>query len=624
MARRILYALLLCGACLAVLATRVVPGFERIRFRVVTEPRMARDPGMVIALPDLTRLSGSPAAVVLRLRGTTEPTVVTIALSDTHITTATVPAGDDIRVDASTPGPTGPGHRIVLTGDRPGWQLTYLEVANVHGFSNRPPKFVIVPRERPRDPSPAPWLLVLFTGLAVAALPRVEWPRHRIGRFIHRTAVGVVLAVFALALLSSTASRYRVLLSLDTFLLCTAVLYADPLVRLWRRVKPAVVPVVVRVAPALPGLAIVAIVLQGVGQFYSPDTGFTSLILFGEQFEDAAVPDLRAVPHAVVTGEGYDGQFYAQLALDPFLQSQPIVSALDGGAYRGRRILLPWTAHLLGFGQPWFILQAYAPINVACWLGLGFLLLRWLPPGALRPTLAWAACMLSDGLMASMRRALPDGPGMLLLAVGVAAVEQNRRGVTVGVLGLAGLARETTLLAAPILAPAQASARMKTTLVLQGLLVLTPLLLWLGYLSYVGLPPGGAGYRNFAAPLAGYLDKWFTTLRTLGAEGWDSSARFSLLGLISLTTQALVLFWQREWRTPWWRMGVAYAGLMFVLGPAVWEGDPGAVTRVVLPMTVAFNVLLCRSRLFWPLWVLGNASALHGVEEMQLPWLTQR
>jgi hypothetical protein len=112
------------------------------------------------------------------------------------------------------------------------------------------------------------------------------------------------------------------------------------------------------------------------------------------------------------------------------------------------------------------------------------------------------------------------------------------------------------------------------------------------------------------------------TVRALGADGWDSFARFSLLGLVSLTTQCLVLLWQRDWRNPWWRMGVAYAGLMAVLGSAVWEGDPGAATRVVVPMTIAFNVLLTKHRWFWPLWALGNASVVHAVEVMRLPWLS--
>ncbi len=256
------------------------------------------------------------------------------------------------------------------------------------------------------------------------------------------------------------------------------------------------------------------------------------------------------------------------------------------------------------------------------WVGVAILLFRWLPPGSLRPTLAWTACVLSDGLMTSMRQALPDGASVLLLALGVVAVEQHRRVLAAAVLGLAGLARETNLIGGLVLAPSRVTPRTLATFMLQGLLVVAPLLLWIGYLWHTGLPPDAAGHRNFAVPFSGYIDKWFITVRTLGADGWDSFARFSLFGLVSLTTQFLVLVWLRDWGNAWWRMGVAYAGLMAVLGPAVWEGDPGAVTRVVVPMTIAFNVLLPRLRWFWPLWVLGNISVLHGVEVMRVPWLS--
>jgi hypothetical protein len=69
-------------------------------------------------------------------------------------------------------------------------------------------------------------------------------------------------------------------------------------------------------------------------------------------------------------------------------------------------------------------------------------------------------------------------------------------------------------------------------------------------------------------------------------------------------------------------MGIVYAALMVVLGPAVWEGQPGAVTRVAVPMAIAFNILVVKSRWFWPLWLLGNAGIIHGVDFMRLPWLS--
>jgi hypothetical protein len=51
---------------------------------------------------------------------------------------------------------------------------------------------------------------------------------------------------------------------------------------------------------------------------------------------------------------------------------------------------------------------------------------------------------------------------------------------------------------------------------------------------------------------------------------------------------------------------------MIFLGQAVWEGHPGAATRVLMPMTFAFNLLLPSTRWFWLLWVLGNVNVLDG------------
>ena len=67
-------------------------------------------------------------------------------------------------------------------------------------------------------------------------------------------------------------------------------------------------------------------------------------------------PTLAAVPHATVPpGFTYDGQFYAQLALDPLLRNPAIDRALDQPPYRARRILFSWTAWLAGFGRPWWV-----------------------------------------------------------------------------------------------------------------------------------------------------------------------------------------------------------------------------------------------------------------------------
>ena len=50
---------------------------------------------------------------------------------------------------------------------------------------------------------------------------------------------------------------------------------------------------------------------------------------------------------------------------------------------------------------------------------------------------------------------------------------------------------------------------------------------------------------------------------------------------------------------------------MLIVHPVVWRGFPGAITRIVLPMTVGFNVVLAaRQRGFWIWYVLGNLHLL--------------
>jgi hypothetical protein len=38
-------------------------------------------------------------------------------------------------------------------------------------------------------------------------------------------------------------------------------------------------------------------------------------------------------------------------------------------------------------------------------------------------------------------------------------------------------------------------------------------------------------------------------------------------------------------------------------------------------VTFAFNMLLPGSRWFWPLFVLGNANILQGIQGLTVPWL---
>jgi hypothetical protein len=57
--------------------------------------------------------------------------------------------------------------------------------------------------------------------------------------------------------------------------------------------------------------------------------------------------------------------------------------------------------------------------------------------------------------------------------------------------------------------------------------------------------------------------------------------------------------------------------MMALLGTSVWEGHPGAATRVLLPMGVAFAVLAVRERAGWGWLIAGGLTVFSGVEALR-------
>jgi len=148
---------------------------------------------------------------------------------------------------------------------------------------------------------------------------------------------------------------------------------------------------------------------------------------------------------------------------------------------------------------------------------------------------------------------------------------------------------------------------------------MAPLGIWVLCLWHVYGEPSNPGLRNFAAPFEAYVGKWYETLQDLRTNGWDFVPKWTLVMLISLTVQFLVILLRPQWSSLWWRIGAAYAVLMIFLGDAVWEGYPGAAARVVVPLTLAFNVVVPRGRWWWPVLLLGNLSALSAVDQLRPP-----
>jgi hypothetical protein len=180
--------------------------------------------------------------------------------------------------------------------------------------------------------------------------------------------------------------------------------------------------------------------------------------------------------------------------------------------------------------------------------------------------------------------------------------------MAVTLLSLAGLARETSLLATAGLIHRPWVSRPNF---LRVIMIFAPLAFWLAYVRWrVG--PADAGWANFTWPGAGLVEKWSAAVAAVSNVADKPLAWTTLLATVGLTVQAS-FFARPRFNDRWWRVGATYAGMMLFLGTAVWEGFPGAATRVLLPLTLAFNVLVCRTRVSIVWLILGNLTVLAGL-----------
>ena len=377
-----------------------------------------------------------------------------------------------------------------------------------------------------------------------------------------------------------------------------------------------------------PGVALgyaglVVLFIWTLAQFYIPGKGLSYLIAFGANQESARLTKVRKLDYFVARGsDGYDAQYYVQVAMDPSLQNRELRHAVDSLPYRARRILFSATAYVLGLGRPEWILQAFALQNALSWFLLAGLLLHWFPPRSWDNFARWAGIMFSFGVCVSFRNALFDGPSLLLVAFGIYLLEKGRPWGATAVLALSGLGKETNLLGSAALLPKTSDGgRAWGLAIVRGLLTALPLALWIIYIALaVGGKADDLGARNFDLPFAAYVRKWHEI-----GDGWadvsvvNAGPLWSLLMMIALTVQFLFLLLRPQWDQAWWRIGLSFALLMIFLGDAVWEGYPGAASRVLLPMQLAFNILVPAGRAWWLVLVLGNLTLLAAPAALESP-----
>ena len=347
-----------------------------------------------------------------------------------------------------------------------------------------------------------------------------------------------------------------------------------------------------------------------VARFWHPVYGFTSFLQLDSSNDDTKIAAFREYPVFVYrdTG-GYDGFFYAQIAYHPTLAAAELARAVDGLAYRGRRILAPLLAWALALGRPAWIVHVYSLLNVAAWLLLAGYLWRLLAVRDLRGWIAWAGVLFSAGALSSVRLALTDLVALTVLAIAMFAAERSRQVSAIGALAAAGLARETSVFALPgFWERPWLSGRNAV----RSAAAVAPLAAWVGYIRW-RIGSAGAGPGNLGWPLAGYVEKWRLTFTDLRSTSETALMGTTILATVALTIQAAYIAAHPRIRDRWWRLGAAFVVLFVVLGTAVWEGYPGAATRVLLPMTLAFNVLAARNRSSLAWLLAGNLAVGSGL-----------
>jgi glycosyl transferase family 87 len=361
---------------------------------------------------------------------------------------------------------------------------------------------------------------------------------------------------------------------------------------------------------------VVAAFLASVTRYYHPGLGFTAFIDFPAGTHSYELPAVQNAPHFDnPASPGYDGVFYAQLAVEPLLRDAAIDRALDNPPYRARRILFSWTAYALGAGRPGWILKIYSIQNVIAWLLMAWLLCRWMRPSTPRAFVLWAGCLLSPGMLSSVRYALPDAPSALLVACAVAAAEARRPLMAAAIVGLAALGRETSLLASTALATTLRRNK-RTWLILTacGVLCILPLALWVDYLRSIYRSDALANPGQITTPLSGLLWKVSLVRSEFIRSPFALTTLASGLAVVAFLAQGgwvIRELLRSGGRSAWALAGTSYLVLGLVAHVVVWEGTPGAFTRVLLPLAIAANVLLAaRPQASWAIIVAANLAAV--------------
>ncbi len=320
-----------------------------------------------------------------------------------------------------------------------------------------------------------------------------------------------------------------------------------------------------------------------------------ALLLIGEaRYHPAA---LDAVPR--VGPIGYDGQYYATLATDPFLRKLDTPAAIDAPAFRAERILVPLAAWALAAGNPHAAILAY---QLLCWvLGLAaiYVVARWLADEGRSP---WPALLLvpTAGLVASMMRSTLDAAATFLILAVLWAHARRRETLALALAVAAVLTREMSYLVALAVAFDHLRHRRFPRSAAFAAVPLVPFLAWQLYLQSVLGPSSPLTNVGFTYPFAWFGEKLPLVFRATGIS-WPE-----LFGMTAVAATAiafvLLLARPRGW-TPVVLAFLAFAGLGLALDYNIYVETWG-YARILVAVPFLATLVAGEQPLPWLRWSL--------------------
>ncbi len=334
------------------------------------------------------------------------------------------------------------------------------------------------------------------------------------------------------------------------------------------------------------------------------DGNWNGLYLAGDRFEQS--PDVKAENSPVVSGAGYDGQFYHAIAHDP-LHRRQTSHWIDSPRRRYFRILQPALAYMLGLGQPYWVDTGYQAVALgSLWL-MAFVTSLYAIAWGCSPWWGVAILFLPVTLV-SLRLSLIDLSNLALIFAAFLAVIERKWALAWLALAAAALSREFGFIAI-LLCSGWLGAKREWRLGTWCLSAALPAVAWIVWVLFSKVPDVPELPYTFAYPLYRMVNTLLghPDIHWRGSIGpWMAAANYgAALGLWAALAIGLWLAY-RDWRTKTldpMMLLLAFSLVFTVIFASIKDGapnvefdDPNSYGRSTGMLQISLLLVTLRSR----------------------------